>query len=265
MNPSPRKIRTRMAVGVLLFAAGLAHSLYYINGLLAGWEKDVWNQLQVLVGLAAAGAGIWTLRWRWKSFAGRGLLLLRTGQILMGLGILIFLILEGLIWQAGRKAESQPSDYLLILGARVRGETVSLTLRDRLEQGLAYLKQHPGTPVIVSGGQGDGENIPEAEAMKRYLTERGVPAGQILKEDRSRDTFQNVKLSRQMLENSGVDPEKVTITLVTSDFHMFRAHLLAERAGFHVLNLPASTPEFTLPKAYTREFAALIKSYWMDR
>lgn len=61
------------------------------------------------------------------------------------------------------------SDYLIILGARVRGETPSLDLQYRLDVAYDYLEKSPSTKAILTGGQGKGEDITEAEAMRRYL------------------------------------------------------------------------------------------------
>jgi uncharacterized SAM-binding protein YcdF (DUF218 family) len=265
MSASSRVVRIRSFVAFLMMAAGLFHSLYYIVGFARGWEKDAWNILQISAGLIFALAGIWVYLWRRKSFSGKSLLLLRTAQILVGAGLVCFLTVEGMIWNAGRSGTMEKSDYLLILGARVRGETVSLSLRDRLERGLEYLEQFPDTKAVLSGGQGPGESITEAEAMKRYLVERGVAPERIILEDRSTDTFQNLNYSKQVLEERGVNLNETSITLVTNDFHMFRAKLLAERVGFQASGLPARTPEYTIPKAYTREFAALLKGYIFDR
>ncbi|MDF2926954.1 MAG: hypothetical protein K0R57_5868 [Paenibacillaceae bacterium] len=263
-------IRRRSAViravaGILILLAGALHSLYYLSGLGRGWEQDWWNLLQLASGVIVSVLGLWIIIWRSKQFSGRSLRALRAGQILAAIGLLCFLLVEGLIWSAGRSTEPQQSDYLLILGARVRGETVSLSLKERLDQGLVYLRQYPDTPVILSGGQGTGEEISEAEAMKRYLIGQGVAADQLILEDRSRDTYQNLSFSRELLEERGVDLQSAVITLVTNDFHMFRAEMLAKRVGLQATGLPSRTPEYTLPKAYTREFAALVKSYLMDR
>lgn len=265
MTRQTRAVHIRSAAGVLIVAAGALHSLYYISGMARGWERDWWNFLQVAAGLIFTALGLWILLWRKKQFSGKGLFLLRIAQAFVCLGLISFLVVEGMIWNAGRSTAAGKTDVLLILGARVRGEAVSLSLRDRLEEGLAYLKKYPQTPVLLSGGQGPGESLSEAAAMKKYLTDRGVPSGQILLEDRSTDTFENVTFSKELLEKNGYNPESTAIALVTNDFHMLRAKLLAKRAGLHVTGLSARTPEYTIPKAYTREFAALIKSFLFDR
>lgn len=265
MRPYSYRYLLRLIVGWIMIPAGVFHSLYYIVGMLGSWEKDGWNLLQVAAGFILAGLGIWVLVWRHRRFSGHALWILRLIQAAVAAGLVIFLGTEIMIWNAGRTAEPKPTDYLLILGARVKGETVSLSLKARLDQGLEYLKQYPETQVILSGGKGVGEAVTEAEAMKRYLVGHGVKESRILMEERSTSTYENLAYTRDLLVSHGVDVVSSTFTLVTNDFHMFRSGWLAKRVGLKTYGLPASTPPYTLPKSYTREFAALLKSLVLDR
>lgn len=255
----------RLVAGGLFVAAGLSHGLYYVIGMLGSWEKDVWNLMQVMAGILFAGLGVWIIAWRFRRFTGRALTALRLAQAAIALGLVLFVGTEVMIWNAGRQAELRQADYMLILGARVKGETVSLSLKDRLDQGLTYLKHYPQTPVILSGGQGPGEFVTEAEAMKRYLVAHGVPESQIVMEERSTSTYENLVYTRDLLVAKGVDVSSAALVLITNDFHMFRSEWLAKRVGLNVYGIPASTPPYTLPKSYTREFAALLKSLIWDR
>lgn len=255
------------AAGLLVIAAGLLHSLYYLIGFTkgSGWERDTWNILQVIAGLLMAGVGYWIFRWRHRRFSGKALIALRLGQFAVVLGGLACVILLIAIWTTGRNAEPVKSDYLLILGARVKGETISLSLKTRLERGVDYLTRYPEVRAVLSGGQGPGEDLSEAEAMKRYLIARGIPEGRLILEEYSTDTAENMWFSREILKEQGIDPAAVSFTVITNDFHMLRAKLLAKRAGLQVKGYSSRTPEFTVPKAYTRELAAFVKSYIFDR
>lgn len=77
--------------------------------------------------------------------------------------------------------ENDACDYLIILGAHVNGRVPSDSLERRIRKAEQYLKSHPMTKVIVSGGQGKGEDITEAEAMEIYLWEHGIEKERILK------------------------------------------------------------------------------------
>lgn len=259
------RMKIRVAVAGLFLLSGVSHSLYYVLGLMGSWEKDLWNLMQVAAGLGVAFLGWWIWRWRHRSFKGKSLMVLRFFQVGIGLGLALFVAAEFWIWSGGRSTEAKQTDYLLILGARVRGDTLSLSLKARLDQGLDYLQQYPDTKIILSGGQGPGENLTEAAAMKQYLVKQGVPASRILEENRSTSTYENLAFSRDLLKDQGVDPSGVTLTLITNDFHMLRSKLLADRVGLQVYGYPAETPPYTVPRMLTREFAAMVKSFVIDR
>ena len=106
-----------------------------------------------------------------------------------------------------------------MLGAGVNGETPSLTLRTRIDAAAAYLEEHPDVPVVLSGGQGPGEAITEAECMRRALVRRGADESRLYPEERSTSTQENLRYSRAILEELGVDPAR-RVAIVTSDFHL---------------------------------------------
>ena len=91
-------------------------------------------------------------------------------------------------------------DAVIVLGAGLRGENLSLILRNRLDAAVEYYNENPEAVIVVSGGQGPDEDIPEAEAMERYLYEQGVPLNKIIKEDKSTSTEENFKFSKELLE-----------------------------------------------------------------
>lgn len=80
-----------------------------------------------------------------------------------------FLVTLGVVIKDGVKKADRNADYLIVLGAHVYGERMSSNLKYRIELAKEYLEENPETKVIVSGGQGHGEKISEAEAMYRYL------------------------------------------------------------------------------------------------
>lgn len=153
-------------------------------------------------------------------------------------------------------------DAVIVLGAGLRGEDVSLTLARRLDVAVAYHRRNPRALIVVSGGQGANEQIPEALAMRRYLTERGVPEELILMEDRSTDTSENFAFSKAMLEERlGRDFRTV---VVTTDFHAFRAEILARHAGLAVTRASSPLSWYQVPANYLREMVAMIKLLFID-
>lgn len=120
--------------------------------------------------------------------------------------------------------------------------------------------------VVVSGGQGDNEPVTEARCMADYLMERGVEEDQLLLEERSHNTDQNLRYSRELLEAEGCDLSQ-GVVVVSNGFHLTRARMLAERAGYDSVSTLAA-PSSHLPSRlhmYVREPLALVKSFFLDR
>ena len=178
--------------------------------------------------------------------------------------IVSFVVIEVMIIANGNSDEMTQTDYLIILGAGLRGDRVSLTLMERLEKGIEFLTQHPDTKVIVSGGQGRGETITEAEAMRRYLVGKGIDEERIIKEDRATSTMENMKFSKEILDGQGNEGIG-DITIITSDFHMLRAKMLARRNGLNPRGITCNTPIQVRINCYIREYFAFIKSLFLDK
>ena len=157
-------------------------------------------------------------------------------------------------------------EVMLVLGCQVRQDGPSVLLRDRLDEALDYLKDHPDMIVVVSGGQGPDEPTSEAQAMSDYLTDHGVEAEKVLLEPDSHNTAQNLNYSKQLLDREGIDLSD-GVLLVSNGFHLTRARMLADRAGFEQISTLAA-PASHLPSRlymYIREPLALVKSFLFDR
>jgi uncharacterized SAM-binding protein YcdF (DUF218 family) len=115
-----------------------------------------------------------------------------------------------------------------------------------------------GPLLIVSGGKGDDERVSEAEAMAKYLVGRGFPADRIALEDQSRNTAENLLFSRDIMERGGPGARCV---IVTSDFHAFRAAMIARRLGIRGQVTGARVAGYYRPSALLREFAAVFLRY----
>lgn len=176
--------------------------------------------------------------------------------LLAAVGLLLFFGAQGCIL-SGMTGKMPPGlDAVVVLGAQVRGTQVSRALAQRLRAAAKYLKENPDAYVIVSGGQGAGEDISEAEAMSRYLQGLGIEPERIVLEDRSVNTAQNLSYSFQLLR----DPEDA-VGVVTNSFHVFRAVHIAKAQGREVLGLAAATDWWMLPHYMMREAFALGKDF----
>lgn len=148
-------------------------------------------------------------------------------------------------------------DAMIVLGAGLRGDKVSLVLAQRLDQAVLYHKKNPKAFIVVSGGQGPDEWVSEAKAMSDYLVTKGVPESVILKEAQSTSTYENFKFSQAILETKFSKPYKVAF--VSNAFHMFRAEWIASTVGLKTNRLPAETQLYMMPVVYFREVLAVVK------
>mgnify|MGYP002248354891 FL=1 len=101
----------------------------------------------------------------------------------------------------GVASEEEPGlDYVIVLGAKVKEHTVSNSLKKRLDKAIDYAQKNPETYLVLSGGKGADEPISEAQAMYKYLVYNGVRPEQLLLEDRSASTVENIAYSRLVIE-----------------------------------------------------------------
>lgn len=188
------------------------------------------------------------------------LLIKNTMLIVFVAWFISFLILESAVIANGHADESIQGEYLLVLGAGLRGETPSVSLKSRLDKAVEFLAEQKDIKILVSGGQGKGESITEAEAMKRYLIDMGIDQKRIIKEEQSTSTKENLLFSKDILNNLEGN-KKHKLILITSDFHICRTKILAKQAGLEISVLPAETPFSIYINYCIREYFAFIKMY----
>ncbi|WHY57950.1 YdcF family protein [Peribacillus simplex] len=148
------------------------------------------------------------------------------------------------------------ADYLIILGARVKGSVPSLSLQYRIDKAAEYLTANKHTVVIVSGGKGPGEDISEAKAMQQGLIAQGIEEARIMMEDKSTTTHENIVFSKELIPDTAASG-----LIVSNDFHIYRAVEIARKEGLDMKGMPAKTPKVSLVKSYSREYLAITKYY----
>lgn len=191
-------------------------------------------------------------------------------QILLGLilaGALAFAVLLGVVLSGAHSSVSGDPQVMIVLGCQVKPWGPSVLLQDRLDTALAYLQDHPDMTVVACGGQGADEPESEARAIADYLTENGVSKRNILLDEDSHNTHQNLENAAKLLSEENMDPAQTQVVVVSNGFHLTRARMLAQRCGFDEVSTLAA-PESHLPsrlKMYLREPLALVKSFVADR
>ena len=203
-----------------------------------------------------------------------GGLLLCTWLLRKGLKVLLIVLsaamVLGTVWLTGSvsiigiygsfDAALPDSDYAVILGAEIKGNEPSAILKERLDRGLQFMEENPDAVVIVSGGQGDTEKMPESQVMYDYLAAQGADMSRVYQEDRSHNTRENLQYSGELAQSLGLDRTKVTI--ITSDFHLLRAEYIASSLEMSPGGIAARTEDlFFRLNYYLRESFSFVKAY----
>ena len=222
-----------------------------------------------MLGLLCVGIGICLLAFRFLSEREKRSRAARYAKrvLLAGLavGILLFAALEGFILANSGTDEQSTPGAVIILGAGVYGTTPSVSLRARLDAALDYLAERPDIPIVVSGGQGNAEDITEAECMYRYLVRNGIEESRILREEKATNTKENIENSLAVLAAKGYDTTG-NIAVVTADYHLARAKVLFDTPNF--IPVAAHVSLRYLPMTinyYVREAFALVRAWILHR
>lgn len=171
--------------------------------------------------------------------------------------VLIFYWLDYEMNAALKNEADGSNEYVVILGAKVKpGGIPSQSLKNRLDAAVDYLQKYPTVKAIVTGGQGADEDRTEASVMADYLIEHGIAEDRVLLEDQSTTTYENLMFAKKLLpENTA------SITIISNDFHLKRATILARKLGLKADVVAAPTPKVVNTKSRIRERLAIIKAY----
>lgn len=200
-------------------------------------------------------------------------------------GLSVFAIVCILVFSGAASAEAEGMDYVIVLGARVKENAVSKSLKMRLDKAIEYSQKNPDTIFVLSGGRGKDEPMSEAEAMFRYMTYNGVEPERLILEERSTSTVENIAFSKaaieadrsvrkvhmpkppKSLEADGVEvvPDKpLEVGVLTSNFHVFRARLIAKHWGIeNVSGIAAGSDKVLFIHMCVRECASILKDRLM--
>ena len=187
---------------------------------------------------------------------GKKVIMAMLGLIL--LGIFCFLLALGAIYYMEKHPGNGDghTDAIVVLGAQVYADgRLSPQLELRMEAALKSYAENPRL-VICCGAKGANEPVPEGDAMRNWLIEKGVPSDMVLAETRSMNTHQNLEYAIGMLP---ADAEKITI--ITSDYHLPRAMAIARDMGLDANGVGSPCkPEYWI-KNHFREVLAWGKYF----
>ncbi len=164
----------------------------------------------------------------------------RVMTTLLSIFLVVITVTGCFIVKASLGDPQEETPYIIVLGAKVRNDGPSRSLQERINGAYDYLTAHPDVIAIVSGGQGPDEPMTEAKCMADELIAMGIDEKRIWLEDQATSTWENLQFSLNLIEErTGSRPEKIAI--LSSEYHLFRASLLAKRAGVEFIGVPATT------------------------
>ena len=178
-------------------------------------------------------------------------------RVCLAAGFAFFFFVEYFVCAGAFEQAPAELDCVIVLGAKVNATAPSGALRQRIDAAAGYLEANPDTLCIASGGQGDDEGISEAQCIRDNLMALGIDGARIVLEDRSVDTYTNLKNSIPLL------PEGTrTVGIVTSDFHVFRSLRTAAFQGwdYEFYGIPARSSRSGFLHYAVREFCAIVVS-----
>ena len=163
--------------------------------------------------------------------------------------------------KATRKKLEYNKDYMIILGCQIRKDgTLTPLLKGRADKALEFRnKQLEATGkdliFIGSGGKGSNEPMAEGEAIKNYLIEQGINKKNILVDNKSTNTYENIKYSNELIKKKNAN-----IAFATTNYHVFRAGLLATSQGLLLEGVGSKTKTYFWVNAFIREFIGTLYS-----
>ena len=252
------KCAGKMALGLLYIVA--AALTVYAVGLTLTTNFNMGNLMVCLLAAVAVAFALWhkpLLQWFHGSLPGR-----MTGWVLVLLSAVYLLLIVFVSVSGYANPPTGQERAIIVLGAGLRRDQPSTLLRYRLDKAYEYAAAHPDVLVVTSGGQGRDEWVPEGQAMREYLIDKGLDPDRVIAENRSTSTEENFLFSLELLKEQGLDAT-TPIAYVSNSFHCYRAGCYARRAGFTAVTaIPAATPWRSVLPCYLREALALAY-YWV--
>lgn len=193
----------------------------------------------------------------WKSASGKVIEII---LMIIAAAIIVLAAAAGASMIFGAAKSPEAGSTVIVLGARLYGNEPSRTMLSRCNAAYEYLMENPESVCIVSGGQGDDEKISEAAAMFEVLTAKGIDSSRIFQENRSTDTDENIRFSKEIIEAKGLNQ---SVAIATNDYHEYRALTYAAREGIKAGSVPAPTLWWVFPTSIVREMYGILEMWFL--
>lgn len=250
----------------LLFSGGLCISNI---SLLRHEGKKITNLLGVIISIAFLGLYAFLLFFDYYVSGSEREVMLH--HLWMGIFYCILLYMECMMFGTvaanilvTRYQPEYDKDFVIVLGCGLRKDgTPTPLLQGRIDRALDFYrtqKEKTGKELIfiTSGGQGADEAVSESTAMKQYLLDKGVPENQIIEENRSTSTYENMKFSKEIIDRINPDGK---VIFSTTNYHLFRSGVFSRRVKMRATGVGAKTKWYFWPNASVREFVGLLTKH----
>lgn len=190
----------------------------------------------------------------------------RTGKIILSVvsvgitAIFILVLIETVCMFATTRSNPNGNETVVVLGSYVSRSGPSIMTKCRLNAAKEYMDEHPDAICIVTGGQGENEPWPEADAMKEYLVSCGVNEQRIYKERESDNTRENLANALEIIKEEGLNEN---IAIISNEFHLYRAGRIADRLGIKHSYVSAASPWGMFSSYYIRELYAILADWFI--
>lgn len=203
----------------------------------------------------------------WRFFIGKVALVLVGGFVTLCIGTGLVISAQMVFAAVNAPPKTDIPKVVVVLGCEVKGRTPGQMLKRRLDVAFEFLEENESAVCILSGGQGEGEEIPEAAAMRDYLFNKGINADRLFLESSSTNTEENIRFSKAVIEKQGMESlslgndSDIAVVIATDGFHQLRAAKWCEREGLTPYALSAFTRLDILPAFYMRELFGMVEFY----
>jgi uncharacterized SAM-binding protein YcdF (DUF218 family) len=172
----------------------------------------------------------------------------------LGFKISLLLVLANALFSIGqvyyysRLEHTQTADAAIVLGAAAWDKRPSPVFRERINHAITLYQQKQVAKLIFTGGTPKPGFMTEAEVGRRYAMQQGVPADDILYENRSRDTWQNLVNAQQVAADNNIN----SLIIVSDPYHMARAAVMAKDLGLNAETSPTPTSRYSATQSKLR-------------
>lgn len=141
------------------------------------------------------------------------------------------------VWAQGQRDEERPAEAIVVMGAAQYNGHPSRLFAARLDHAVALYFAGVAPRLVVTGGKADGDRTTEAAAGRAFVIELGVPAEDILVEDRSRTTLESIRAVAALLAANDIQ----SAVFVSDRPHMLRVLRMAADEGIIAWGSPTRT------------------------